>query len=143
MMNMNIRHINCNLRTKIRKTRQKVSRLVKAGNMRLIKYFSLINCVFWLLLLFIFSAHSNIGSGAHVQSRSIDNQDFCQLKLYRRQYFTDPKPKAIEHNSRHLRIYQVKSVRSIGTYSNITGFAILYWKEFQDIFYKHRLNYKP
>ena len=109
--------------------------------MRPIKYLTLINSMCLLLPLFIFSAQTNFGKGFYVQSRSIDNQDFCQLKLYRRQYFTDPKPKAIEHNSRHLRIYQVKSVRSIGTYSNINWGLFLRWIHFLNSFYKN-LNYK-
>ena len=49
-----------------------------------------------------------------VQSMSIDDEDFCQLQLHRRQYFTDPRPKTVRENHKHLKIYQVKSVRSVG-----------------------------
>ena len=51
-----------------------------------------------------------------VQSMSIDDEDFCQLQLHRRQYFTDPRPKTVQQNHKHLKIYQVKSVRSVGRF---------------------------
>jgi len=53
--------------------------------------------------------------GYAVESRSIDDDDFCQLQLHQRQYFTDPQPRIVQESQKHLKIYQLKSVRAIGS----------------------------
>ena len=86
-------------------------------NMKTIRHSSLVHFMCLILSLFVFSTYTSIEQKVFVQSRSIDSDDFCQLKLYRRQYFTDPNPKKVDRNSRHLKMYKVKSVRSIGKFS--------------------------
>merc|ERR1719510_248938 len=78
--------------------------------MKLMKHSSWLYNMCLLLSLYILSNQINF----FVQSRSIDDEDFCQLQLHRRQYFTDPRPKTVEQNHKHLKIYQVKSIRSVG-----------------------------
>ena len=81
-----------------------------------------INYMCLLVSLYIISTQTIFNNKLFVQSRSIDDsfsiddEDFCQLQLHRRQYFTDPRPKSVKHDHKHLKIYQVKSVRSIGMY---------------------------
>ena len=91
---------------------------MKARNMGLKMQSKLVqqNMCLLLLLLNIFLTQTNFGKQFFAQSRSFDDGDYCQLKLYRRQHFTDPKPKAVEHNTRHLKLFQIKSVRSIGRF---------------------------
>jgi len=90
--------------------------------MKTIKLSSWVNNYMCLLLsLYIILTQINFGNKLFVQSRSIDDslsiddEDFCQLQLHRRQYFTDPNPKTVKHNHKHLKIYQVKSIRTIGS----------------------------
>ena len=57
--------------------------------------------------------------GLYVESRSIDDDDFCQLQLHRIKYFQDPDPRTVQDSKKRLKVYEVKSVRAIGRYFSI------------------------
>lgn len=79
-------------------------------------------CLLFFVCVFLLQMQTNLGYV--VESRSIDDDDFCQLQLHQRQYFQDPEPRIVQRSRKHLNLYQVKSVRAIGGYLSI---YLNYW----------------
>ena len=75
-------------------------------------------CLSFFVCVFLLQMQTNLGYVIEIDenARSIDDDDFCQLQLHQRQYFTDPEPRTVEQSQEHLNVYEVKSVRSIGRY---------------------------
>ena len=87
--------------------------------MTLIKNSERINyvCLSFLVCVFLLQIETNLGR--YVEARNIDDDDFCQLQLHRRQYFQDPDPRTVQQSHKRLKLYEVKSVRAIGRHLSI------------------------
>ena len=96
------------------------SRKHRTRNMLLIKNSARINyvCLLFFVCVFLLQMQTNLGYVIEIDenARSIDDDDFCQLQLHQRQYFQDPEPRIVQQDHEHLKVYQLKSVRSIGRY---------------------------
>ena len=76
-------------------------------------------CLLFFVCVFLLQIQTNLGR--YAEARSIDDDDFCQLQLHRRKYFQDPDPRTVQQSHKRLKnLYEVKSVRAIGRYLNIS-----------------------